>query len=61
MEGSFGYNDREFKEVLARVSQSKYQTDLIISKKVKLDKAIEEGFKELTRPDKQAAKILIEI
>ena len=61
MIGSFGYSHEEFKEIITLLSQDKIQTNLIISKKVKLDDAIEQGFHELLRPDKKAAKILIEI
>ncbi len=59
--GSFGYSFQQFQEVLNLLDQGKFQTDLIVSKKVKLDNAIEEGFHELSQPDKQAAKILVEI
>lgn len=61
MQGSFGYSYEEFKEILSLLGQGKFQTDLIISKKVKLEDAIEKGFKELLSPRKQAAKILIKI
>ncbi len=60
MKGSFGYSFQEFKEVLSFMEQGKFQTDLIISKKVKLEKAIEEGFHELLSSKRRAAKILIE-
>ena len=61
VKGSFGYSYDEFKEILSLLGQGKFQTDLIISKKVKLENAIEKGFKELLSPEKQVAKILIEI
>ncbi|HUY01254.1 MAG TPA: alcohol dehydrogenase catalytic domain-containing protein [Candidatus Deferrimicrobium sp.] len=61
LKGSFGYSFQEFKEVLSRLTQKKYRPELIISKKVKLEKAIEEGFQELLSPTKQAVKILVEI
>ncbi|NVM54392.1 MAG: alcohol dehydrogenase catalytic domain-containing protein [Candidatus Helarchaeota archaeon] len=61
MKGSFGYSFQEFKEILALLAQGKFQPDLIITKRIKLENAIEEGFHELLRPEKKAAKILIEI
>ena len=61
MVGSFGYSYQQFNEILNLLDQGKFQTDLLISKKVKLDNAIEEGFHELSRPDKQAAKILVQM
>ena len=61
MRGSFGYSLQEFKEVMDLLGEKKYQTDLIVSKKVKLENAIQEGFQELLHPDRKAAKILVEI
>ncbi|NVM03113.1 MAG: zinc-binding dehydrogenase, partial [Candidatus Helarchaeota archaeon] len=61
LRGSFGYSLEEFKEMITLLSQKKIQTNLIVSKKVKLENAIDEGFHELLRPDRKAAKILVEI
>ena len=61
MIGSFGYSNQEFSEVLTLLGQKKFQTDDIISKKINLNNVIEEGFQELNSPDKQAAKILVQI
>ncbi|MFX0134800.1 MAG: zinc-binding dehydrogenase [Candidatus Hodarchaeota archaeon] len=61
LKGSFGYSFEEFKEIIALLSQKKIQTNLILSKKVKLENVIDEGFHELLRPDRKAAKILVEI
>jgi (R,R)-butanediol dehydrogenase/meso-butanediol dehydrogenase/diacetyl reductase len=61
MRGSFGYSFEEFQEVLSLIAEGKYLPDLMISKKVELASAIQEGFLELLRPNKEVAKILVEI
>ncbi len=61
MKGSFGYSFNEFKQVLKNLAEKRIRTDLILSKKIRLESAIEEGFLELLGPKKQAAKILVEI
>ncbi len=61
LKGSFGYSFEEFKEVIALLSQKKFQTNLIVSKKVRFENAINEGFHELLKPNRKAAKILVEI
>ncbi|NHI92954.1 MAG: hypothetical protein EAX96_10670 [Candidatus Lokiarchaeota archaeon] len=61
LRGSFGYSFEEFQEVIKFLDQRKIQTDLIVSKKVKLENVIKDGFQELLRPDRKSAKILVEI
>ncbi len=61
MRGSFGYSFEEFQEVLSLLAEGKFLPDLMISKKIKLESAIQAGFLELLRPNKEAAKILVEI
>ena len=61
MQGSFGYSFEELKEVVKLLSQNKFETNLIISKKIKLEDVISEGFQELLSPNKKSAKIIVEI
>lgn len=61
LKGSFGYSRAEFQEVLALLAQKKFQPNLLISKKVKLENAVQEGFLELLSKEKKAVKILVEI
>lgn len=61
MRGSLCTSLEEFKEIINLISQKRIQTNLILSKKVKLEEVIEEGFHELLQPERKAAKILVEI
>ena len=51
----------DLKEVITLLSQNRIQSNLIVSKKVKLENAIDEGFHELLQPNKKVAKVLVEI
>jgi threonine dehydrogenase-like Zn-dependent dehydrogenase len=57
--GSFGYSFEEFKEVLKRLGEKRYQTELMTTT-VKLEKSIQ-TFERLGSPDKKAVKVLVEI
>ena len=61
LRGSFGYSFTEFKEVLSLLEQGKFQPDLLISKTVQLENAIQGGFLELLSKEKEAVKILVEL
>jgi (R,R)-butanediol dehydrogenase/meso-butanediol dehydrogenase/diacetyl reductase len=61
LRGSFGYSNAEFQEVLTLLAQKKFQPNLLISKKVKLENAVQGGFLELLSKEKKAVKILLEI
>jgi 2-desacetyl-2-hydroxyethyl bacteriochlorophyllide A dehydrogenase len=61
LKGSFGYSNAEFQEVLKLLAQKKFQPNLLISKKVKLENAVQDGFLELLSKEKKAVKILLEI
>jgi (R,R)-butanediol dehydrogenase/meso-butanediol dehydrogenase/diacetyl reductase len=61
LRGSFGYSFTEFKEVLLLLEQGKFQPELLISKKVKLENAVQEGFLELLSKEKRVVKILVEL
>ena len=61
LRGSFGYSNDEFKEVLELLAEKKFQPNLLISKKVKLENAVQAGFLELLSKEKKAVKILVEM
>lgn len=61
LKGSFGYSNAEFQEVLALLAKKQFQPNLLISKKVKLENAVQDGFLELLSKEKKAVKILLEI
>ncbi|MHA1323449.1 MAG: alcohol dehydrogenase catalytic domain-containing protein [Candidatus Helarchaeota archaeon] len=61
MKGSFGYSLQEFQEVLSLIATKKLEPRRMISKKIKLEEAIDKGFDELLKPERKAAKILVEL